>query len=1182
MDERTKLEQAIVFLEEHRWTLGDETADTAIAGLRDKLEELDRTRLSGDTTAELKDREGERKVVTVMFADISGFTAMSERLDPEPLRDLMNNCFSRLVPIIRKYDGHIDKFIGDAVMAVFGVPATHENDAERACRAALEMMHALNDFSRENNVDLALHIGINTGPVVAGGIGTPERREYSVMGDAVNTACRLEDLSERGRIFVGPDTYRLTSHVFKYGVLSPVRLKGKSDPIRIYRLDGLKRASPAKTLLPAEDGTAWDFVGREHELGILENSLNRLFAGRGGVVLVTGEAGIGKSRLVAETKRRLETGPSGRAVTWLEGKASSFGRITAYRPFQEILLQYAGLSEDDTQQKVHQRLAERTQVLLGPQAQEILPYLAALLNLDVTGEYSDRIKYLDGEAMRAQIFLAGYRFCRRLAEKTPTVLVFEDLHWFDRSSTGLLVHILDLVYNHPLLVLIVTRPNPPEHAAEVVETLEKKYADHRKIVALNTLTADECSRVVAAILKSDGIAPSLRDTIVRKAEGNPFFLEQIVRTLIDRNLLTRDGSADSWRPVSSLEAITIPDTVHGLIMARVDGLDDGVKRVLRTASIIGRSFAYRLIRELEQRDPRLDEHLQELQQIALIREKHGIPEPEYTFKHALVQEATYESILIQKRKELHGRVGRAMETLFADRIEDFYSIIAYHFAQAEQWDKAKDYLIHAGDQAGRIAADAEALSHYRRALKMYDGGFGEAGRPPARVQLERKIGEALFRRGRHAEALEHLHQALALIGSALPSSKWGIRFEIALQGLRQLVHLMLPSKTVTGDGSAITPDVEEMFKLYEIIAWIDIFGNDERFLLLTLRALNSSEAVGYDFGIVGSTTTVGLIADFTALLGLARHYHTRSVELAEKIEHRGGIGLARLGMTFHLMTVGRWSEAVAMGERTQAIHLGIGNLHAWGVAAYMTALSKAYSGFPHEALDDSLHIVRSAKETSDNQVRCWGLSVQGYFLSLLGRLDEAIAVLLEARDIASTTYDHVFRVWTGAEAGRCYCRKGDFRAGRDAIEAARHYNNEHPTRSIVWLPFYNALAEGYLLLAEHEEYSPVRRPYDKARKSCRKALKHGKRVVGMFPEALRWYGTFQYLIGKRRSAKRLWHRSLEAANSMDQPYDAARTLNEIGRRLNHNESLAKADEIFTAMGIGPTTPYANIGQRPSR
>jgi tetratricopeptide (TPR) repeat protein len=512
--------------------------------------------------------------------------------------------------------------------------------------------------------------------------------------------------------------------------------------------------------------------------------------------------------------------------------------------------------------------------------------------------------------MGRQVFLASRRFFERLAQARPVVLVFEDLHWVDESSALLLEHLLPLVERVPLLICGVRRPYRETPAAHLREIAARDYASHYTEIELAPLSQIDSAQLVRNLLEIEDLSPQVREMIVRKAEGNPFFLEEIIRGLIDVGAVVRDSTTGRWQATAQIEMITIPDTIQGVIMARVDRLEEDVKQALKTASVIGRSFLYRVLRAVAEADRQLDQHLAELQAVELIREKQRVRELEYIFKHALAQEATYESILLQKRRALHARVGQALEALFAGRLEEFYSLLAYHYGRAEAWEKAQKYLLKAGNQAGRVAADAEALAHYEQAMVAYAHAFGDRWDPVQRAALERKMGEALFRQGEHAQALDYLQRALAYLGKPLPTSRWGVRLAILREIAQQIGHRLMPRLFLKPMGGPVSPAVEEEVRSYEPIAWIAGYTNPERFLLVALRMLNVAERNGFPYGAAVGSVGLGIISDLIPIFWLAESYHRRAVALAEQIQHPGALGRAYQGLEMHEKFLGKLDTAI--------------------------------------------------------------------------------------------------------------------------------------------------------------------------------------------------------------------------------------------------------------------------------
>lgn len=1111
MTEREQLEQAIANLEAQREGLDDAVVDAALLALRRKLALLIAEEAEDSKATSVSLRGGELKVVTVMFADISGFTALSEKLEPESVRNLMNDCFERLVPIIAKYQGTVDKFIGDEIMALFGAPVTHEKDPERALLAALEMIEALAEFNTQRSLSLGMHFGINTGRVVAGLVGSVARQEYSVMGDAVNLAARLKDAAKRGQILVGPDTHRLTSHLFRFESFEPIRLKGKSEPVRPYRLTAVKYDPDERTGGRKETSPAPPLVGRNDELTLLKKCVDDLIGGKGGIVAVVGEAGLGKTRLVEEL-RTYRSGDGLRpSLLWLEGRTLSFVRTIGYRPFQEMLRQYAGIGEEEGESSAWRRLERAVSDLFHDETAEILPYLAGLLSMEVRDPYLERVRYLDGEGMKHRVFLACRRFFSKLAELNPLILLLEDLHWVDESSALLLEHLLPLVESSRLLIVGTARPERGTPAAGLRHFALNNYADHFTEIRLAPLPATYCGQMVENLLEGKYIPASLREMILRRGEGNPFFLEEIVNVLVRPPGRTSERADSRALDTVEMEAFVIPHTIQGVVMARVDQLDEEVRDVLKTASVIGRSFLYQVLAAVLRADRGLDRRLADLESADLIRRNPRSSDGEYVFKHALAQQVTYESILLQERRQLHARVGEALEKIFADRPEELYSLLAKHFAQAEQWDKAREYLLKAGDQALFIAADAEALAHYGQAMDAYARGSGAEWDPLHRASLERKMGEALFRRGEHMRAAEYLHRSLAGLGSPLPVSRRGVKSAIAAELGKQLLRRLLPRILFKRPGASVSPEVEEELRIYEVIGWIDAFSDYEHLFLVALRALNVSEKNGYAYGIAKGFTALGTISDLGPVFKLARLYHGRSLAIAEEIDHPGALGLARTGMAFHEICRADWDKAVRFGLSAADVHNRTGDLHGWGYASYMAAVALAYRGDLEDAFRMCNEIARLGREGADRQVETWGLATAGFALRLADRIDEAVPMLREALASANAIDDHVVRIWSQAELARCHVRLGDSDGALKAIEESRAIYEEHRNLRFIWVTFHGAEAEVFLHLAERDKGSSGVGWLKKGRRACTEALKQGKAYRAAMPEAVHLRSAYKRL-----------------------------------------------------------------------
>ena len=1106
----------------------------------------------------------ERKRITVLFSDLSGYTAMSEKLDPEEVKEITSRIFSEVTGVVDRYDGIIENYIGDAVMALFGVPKVHEDDHLRAIRAARDIHEIVDRIGREYEekikTRLTMHTGITTGLVVTGDVNL-EKGTHGVSGDTINLASRLSSIAKPGEILVGETTYHQSEGAFSFDKLEPVSLKGKAEPVTPYRLIDMK-PDPLRGL--ATQGISSPLVGRHAELAAIKTCVNRLVDGQGGILSIIGDAGLGKSRLMAEIRRHFES----ENLLWLEGRALSYGQEMSYWPFREILWQYAGIAEDDDDTQAWSKLETSITALFPAECDEVLPYLASLIGLEVKGELGKKLKYLDGESTGKQVYLSSRRFFERAAGNRPLVLIFEDLHWADESSVRLIEHLFPLIDRVPLLLCGVSRPEMGLPAARLRESALRDHERRYTEIRLNPLSPAECTDLMDNLLDIENLPLRIRQVIIEKADGNPFFLEEIMMTLIDKGAVRRENGR--WKVPSRIKTITIPDTIQGVIMARIDRLDEEVKQVLKSASVIGRTFLYRLLKEVEEAVKELDTHLDRLTATELIREKQKIPELEYIFKHALVHESTYESILLKKRHELHGKVAAAIETLFSDRLEEFSSVLAYHYARAELWEKAQEYLFKAGDQAGRIAADAEALTHYQQALETYTRVFGERWDPVQRASLERKMGEAFYRRGEHEKASEYLQSALGYLSKPLPESTWGVRLAILLEIGVQIGHCLMPGRFAKPSQEP-EPATAEEARIYEAQGLMHIVTNVEKTLLCSLRRLNFSERRGYHRGMVTGAAFAQGTAVTLGLLKVAEYYGRSALAAAQAIEDRGAYGYACTAMSLQEVVMGRLASAMTYGR--QAIEglseSGYWDPRVWSFAmAFTGTWACGFSGNHAEALRAGQDLVRFGEDAGDLEALCFGLDGLATIQYFTGRFDEAAHNSKKALDLAETIPDYATRIFAGSFLGRCNLRRNNLPEALRVLRQTEDYLIKHHMKRYIASAFlHNGLAEACLSAGEGSAGSEKTMWLKESKRRCDEALKRSRaHFRPLLPEAMRLKGTYEWLKRRPSAAKKWWNKSLNLADQMGMPYHSGLAHLEIGRRLKERAHLEQAETLFRQVG----------------
>jgi len=1104
--------------------------------------------------------EGERKLVTVLFCDIANSTTLAERIGPDRMHVVLNRFFELTLSEVHRYEGTVNQFLGDGIMALFGAPLTFEDHAQRGVLAALGIRQALRRWRDDPDPTLGglgVRIGLNSGPVVVGKIGDNLRMDYTAIGDTANLAARLQQIATPGTIYLSERTYELVQQRVECRELGPRPVKGKSEAPLVYEaIQALERAKSDSMLIRSK------MIARDSQKAILAAAIERVADGQGGICSVIGEAGLGKSRLITEVRLQMRHLP----VRWLEGRGLSFGQTLSYWPFLEILRAASNISEDEAPTASWRNFNALVTSLFPEGSEEIVPYLASLLGLPVPPDLQSRIKHLDARAMGLQVLLTSRRFFERLARQRPLVLVFEDLHWFDQSSTELIEHLFPLIETVPLVLCCVSRPDQTSPAARVRDVAKLNFATRHTDIALEPLSIEDSGALFEDLVDTQADSPRLRDLVLAKVEGNPFFLEEVVRSLIATRVLVREDLLGTWRLTIPVEQIQIPETIQGVIMARVDRLDDSVKQVLKAASVIGRSFLYRILDALAQTDRQLDRQLAELVGAELIREHRRLPELEYIFNHALVQEATYASIVVERRRQLHLNTAECIEELFPARLEEFYGVLAYHYAAAEVWEKAQDYLFKAGDQARRIAADAEALTHYRHAMEAYGRVFGDRWTPLQRATLERKIGEALFRRGDHDQALEYLQRALTHIDIPYAQSRPGLRLALFREVMRQIGHRFLPRLFTSRAMRKETPVVEEIARIYLDLGWIHYFTDQERLIYDTVTILNRTEEAGFDSGTLLGASGVGLILDLVGLFGVARRYHDRAVTIAQRVEDPAAIGFAYHLLGYHEFLTGEWNSALEHLQQAVQMYRNAGVLREWGATVAVIARLHVYQGNFQVALQLCSELNKIGQDAGDPQLNVWGLTTQAAVWCCVGSLQAAEANDHAAIELCRGIPDYEDLTYAGGNLGWCRLRNSDIDGAIAVLEEATNLAHERGLRGHETTFALSGLAQAYVLKADAAQGAARVSALKKAGSACRAALRQGRLFRGGASCAMRSQGLYDWVKGNHAAARRWWERSLGIAQELGARYDMGMTMLEMGQRIGDPQFLRRAETVFSEIG----------------
>jgi adenylate cyclase len=973
-----------------------------------------RSFVSKQVAERLEESEGqlneERRLVTAVFADISGFTPLADRFDPEQLSEIIDPILAALSGVIAKHEGYVEKFAGDALLALFGAPVSHEDDAQRALAAALEMHETLLQV-RETvpyEHDLRLHVGVNSGHAIARVFGTQARMDYSVLGDSIILAQRLESAAPTGETYVGDVTYRLSKNRFEFEWVGELTLKGKAEPVPAWRLVGALKVPQTETGGPSQRRRP--LVGRDREFAAARSTLEDLVEGRGGLMLLVGEPGVGKTRL----KQEMASEGSERGARWMEARCPSHGTALTYFPFAQLLRDFAVIEIDQAPELAAAALST---ALTRVGAEETNPYFARLLGLPPP-ESSRDVTSLEPEAFRRGLHEAFSSWLSLVAKTGgPLIVVIEDCHWMDSSSRALAQDLLRSSAADGLLLLLTTRPE----GEAVVDEIATGLARNPMKIELRPLDR----RGIDLFLQSLLDAPAPRhflELVTDRTGGNPFFVEELVRSLLDEGALVRTPSG--WQMRRGWEEGTVPPNLEGVLSARIDMLPRTARVSLLEGSVIGRQVPMQLLEGLS---------VHAADGVPILVER-GFFDPvsdtpgSFEFHHALVQEAAYSRLLRRQRRALHRRVAELAEDLYGSG-DDVIDLLARHYYLGDVGQKAIVFLIRAGERAARLFANEEAMVHLNRALELArvepeDEGrvveillnladlheltgsyeeafdlFGQARRLSSDVRAWRGLISVLRRQGRYREAERAVEEAFATVPTDQAAPLW----------LEQAWTLAVEGRSVetieaARSGLAIAAAVEPLrpYLLIQLGQAEKIQGASEAALSHSLEAQHLLQEHHDQRGL---TTALRLTASiYLDLEEFEKGAATlrEGLELAERVgnvEELAGC-LINLGMIEHQQ--GHLDEAIACDRRAIAEFERIG--HGAGRAIGYSNLSEKLmdKGDLEEALlssENAYEIARSIEHTPTVADALQTMAAiylkRGEYLTAAERAEEAVRVNLE-------------------------------------------------------------------------------------------------------------------------------------------------------------------------------------------
>jgi len=956
---------------------------------------------------------GERRVITVLFCDVVGSTALAGRLDPEEWAEVMNEAFRYMIAPVEEYGGMVARLMGDAVLAFFGAPQAHEDDPQRAVLAGLGIVNGIRPFIHQFNQDYGLEfnvrVGINTGPVVVGEIGSGQSGEYTAMGDAINLAARMEQTAAPGTVQISDDTYRLIAPLFDVWDLGGIEVKGKEEPVHAYRVLGLE-AQPGR--LRGLEGLQAPLIGRQREIARLREILADLRDGRSRICYLIGEAGLGKSRLIAEVRQEWrdqlaatygDVNPLWRG--WSEFVAVSFGASRPYDMLKRQVRHFCAIRETDPPAVIHERL----ETLIGAYPSALHQRMHRVFGF-LLGDGAGVEFQADAGAFQRELRAVLEQMAQVQASQGPVVYVIDDVHWADVASLEALRALLPLVAHWPVLFLFAMRPDWNTPGWQLYLEAQLEYPEYCASIYLEPLSSGDSRTLVGELLGQAEVPDAVCDLIQRKAEGNPFFVEETVRTLLDSGALRRDDSGVHWDAGANLEQVSaligLPGNVQALLTARIDQLSADVRRTLQLAAVIGRSFALRVLERIaEKPGETLAEHLKQLGQADLVRPMGGGAADDYAFRHALTRDAAYETILLRQRRRYHRRVGEAMEALYADRLTDEAPRLAYHFAECRDWAKAVRYHALAGEAAARLYANAEAIEHLSRALDICRAA-PEAIDEAQVVELYRRRGRVLEVAGRHDEALRN-YEELERLGRQRNSPT------LELEGLMPQAPIYLTptphmdaalggelaDRILTLAEQAGRPDAAAYGYWARLLLYVNAAPDETRAMEAGERAL----ALAREHGLTELEAYV--LNDIGRAYAVAKHMDQAFASFAAAYERWRALGnepmmADSLGIWSEgLLLYGNLAEAERIAREGLDVGRRIGNLWTQAFNGYAVADSLLEQG----RMDEALPLLRAAVD--------W--AIQGGFPSLGGSSAVVLRWLAGAAGLPAADHEQLAAVIAG-------------------------------------------------------------------------------------------------------------------------------------------------------------------------
>jgi len=1092
----------------------------------------------------------------------------------------------RFRDVLDHYGGAIEHAAGGNFLAHFGLESSLENTPHRAVNAALAMRKNLEEYCLNCGGDriLCLRVGIGTGQIFVGRIAT-RPNEQVLSGEALDRASILEELAREGQILVCPVTRRSAGDHFNFKPAGHVSLPGNAS-LAVYELLSLQEkpyirppVAERRKSGSSRREISSPMVGREGEMSLLRECFVKVMEGRGTIVTVSGEAGIGKSRLMAEFK----AADFLQDITLLEGRAVSMGRNLSFHPVIDLLKGWAGISEDDGEAESLAKLEAAVKAIHPEEAEEIIPFVGTLMGMKLSGEYAQRVKGIEGEGLEKLIYKNVRELLLKGSELRPLALYIEDLHWADTSSLEFIMSLFRLVRNNRLLFILVFRPGYQETTGKMLERLNEAYSSCHTEILLQQLNDHESLKLMDNLLSMKGFPQKLKDDILSRSDGNPFFIEEVVRSLIDRGAVEQKG--DSFAVTGKIHDIIVPASISEVLLSRIEALDDETRDLVKVASVIGRSFFYRVIVRVAENISDMDGRLAGLSDMELIRDRVRLDELEYIFKHALAQEAAYNSISENRRKELHSRVARVIEEVFSERIHEFYGMLAWHYGKAEEMEKTEEYLLKAGKEASNTSASREAISYFTGALDLYVESSGSRQSKETITAIEKSLALAYYSGGYLKEAVPYFKKVLKYYGIYHYENNVIKILTFILNWILFNMRLSLPFFKRTRDPSFFDIEIYNFYYKYG-----ECSGNihPEEILFGAINIANLF--FKYEPTKLKNGLLLELIVSFVlSWSGFSFTTAKKIIQASEKYinEEDAKVLLNYLeAIFFYDYLNGDWNRDFSFYLRDEIITYNIKEGRINEVAETILFVVPDYcveKGQIKEAKNILQRYCNIGEEYNYKAAEIYSFIPRIFLLLKIRKLDEALDVALESIEIVTAEGMVGFRVKILSFIMFIYCLQGDYQQAEQYIDKANEiihvnliapYHNSYyyAAGTLYWMSRYEESLDSDSLYGNRER----NRKKSKTYYYLNSLLRYVKKVASNRTEAFRHMGTFHWLTAQAASRGLLYFRNIIPGVRARYHYRKAlawwkKSIDEgerLGARLELSRSYFEVGKRAVAVGTG--------------